>query len=181
MLFSMAVYACWVVLFASLAFRKRPPQAREVKRGRRWGAGLAIQGLSIAVVFGLRRGSEAGLAVGIAAVALAAASVWIMRASERALGRQFAYQARLVEGHRLVTSGPYRFVRHPIYTALYGLTLATALVDSRWIAIPVFTAIYAVGTAVRVRSEERLLRTEFGAEFEQYAARVPAVVPGLRV
>jgi protein-S-isoprenylcysteine O-methyltransferase Ste14 len=176
----LAVFACWVALLFALVFRKRPPSVREVKRGRRWGWGLLIQAVSIAVVFALRRHPDTGLALGVFAVGIAAVSAWVMIAAERALGRQFAYQARLVEGHRLITAGPYRFVRHPIYTGLYGLTLTTALVHSHWIAIPLFTVLYAVGTAIRVRSEERLLRAEFGAEFESYAARVPAVIPGWR-
>jgi protein-S-isoprenylcysteine O-methyltransferase Ste14 len=176
----LGVFACWAALFVAFVFRKRPPSAREVKRGRRWGSGLLIEAVSIALVFGLRRRPETGLALGVSAVGLAAVSAWFMIAAQRALGRQFAYQSRLVEGHRLITAGPYRLVRHPIYTGLYGLALATALAYSRWIAIPLFTVLYAVGTAIRVRSEERLLRAQFGAEFEAYAARVPAVVPGLR-
>ena len=118
-------------------------------------------------------------ALAVVAVLLAAGSAWMMVASERALGRQFAYQARLVEGHQLVTSGPYRFVRHPIYTALFGLVLATALVWSRWVAIPAFLPLFVAGTLLRVRSEERLLRDAFGPRFDDYARRVPAVIPRL--
>ena len=178
MAFRYAVLACWLVLISNYLFRKRPPQARETRRGLNWARGLAWQ--TVAVLFATFPGhKEAVFGVGIAAVLLAAASAAIMIAAERTLGRQFAYQARLVGGHRLITSGPYRWVRHPIYTGLYGLALATALVRGNWLLIPIFTAVFAVGTAMRVRSEERLLRDEFGPEFEEYARRVPAVIPGL--
>jgi protein-S-isoprenylcysteine O-methyltransferase Ste14 len=179
-----AVIGCWLALTLGTVLRKRPPQAREVKRGRRWASGLVLQSLSIALIWALRRpgfpGGGRGPVVETLAVLLAAASVAVMVWSQRALGRQFAYEARLVENHRLITSGPYRFVRNPIYTAFYGLGLGTALVYSHWLAIPLFTALYAAGTALRVRSEERLLREAFGAEFDEYARRVPALIPGFR-
>jgi protein-S-isoprenylcysteine O-methyltransferase Ste14 len=181
MAFILAVLACWIVLFAGFVLRKRLPRAREMQRGQRWGAGLLLQGLSIGIVWGFRRAGGVGPVIGTTAVILAAASVCFMLAALRALGRQFAYEARLVEDHKLITAGPYRFVRNPMYTGLYGLTLATAMVYSQWIVIPLFTALFAAGTAIRVRSEERLLRGQFGAEFEAYAARVPAVIPDLRL
>lgn len=174
------VVGCWVALFVATVFRKRPPQAREVKRDSRWSTGLWLQSASIGLVWVLRRPTDGGMALGAIATVLATASLWMMSAAQRELGQQFAYQARLVEGHKLITTGPYRLVRNPIYTGLYGLALATALVHSRWIAIPLFTALYAAGTAIRVKAEERLLRGQFGAEFEDYARRTPAVVPGPR-
>lgn len=176
--FRYAVLACWLVLIANYLFRKRPPQAREIRRGKEWARGLLWQIVAVALAMWPQPRKTVGLEIGSAAVLLAAASVAIMIASERALGRQFAYQARLVEGHRLIRTGPYRWVRHPIYLGLYGLALATTLVRGYWILIPVFTTLYAFGTALRVRSEERLLREEFGPEFEEYARRVPAVIPG---
>jgi protein-S-isoprenylcysteine O-methyltransferase Ste14 len=116
----------------------------------------------------------------VAAAVLAGGSAWMMLASKRALGRQWAYQARLVEGHRLVQRGPYALVRHPIYSALFGMALATGLVHSRWTALPPFVLIFAAGTAVRVRGEEGLLKEAFGREFEDYARRVPAFIPAVR-
>ncbi len=175
------VTICWFALVAGFVLRKRPPRAREVKRGRAWGSGLLLQGLSIVIVMATLRppSAKALLPLDVFAVALAAASVWLMIAAERALGRQFAYQARLVEGHELITTGPYRYVRHPIYTAFFGLILATALAGSRWFAVPLFIPFYAAGTAIRIRSEENLLRAEFGESFESYARRTSAVLPGL--
>lgn len=79
--------------------------------------------------------------------------------------------------HGSRTGGPYRYVRHPIYTALFGLALATGLVLSRWPVISISAVLYVCGTAIRVRAEERLLRAEFGPEFDEYARRVPAFIP----
>ena len=50
---------------------------------------------------------------------------------------------------------------------------------SDWIALIVAVVLFVVGLVIRVRSEEKLLRTAFGKEFEDYAQRVPAVLPGI--
>jgi protein-S-isoprenylcysteine O-methyltransferase Ste14 len=85
----------------------------------------------------------------------------------------------LVEGHKLATSGPYAYVRHPIYTGMLGMLVATGLAISHWVALPAALAIFVVGTVIRVRSEEKLLREAFGEQYQTYAQRVPAIVPRL--
>jgi len=172
-----SILAAWIVMALATVFRRRPWQAREIRRGRGWAWGLVLQVLSIAMLWTWRRPEPSSFLVSAVAVVLAAASVAVILRAQRALGRQFAYQARLVEGHRLITAGPYRYVRNPIYTALFGLALATALVLSRWPVIPLFAVLYAAGTVIRIRIEEGLLRAQFGPEFEDYARRVPALIP----
>jgi protein-S-isoprenylcysteine O-methyltransferase Ste14 len=79
-----------------------------------------------------------------------------------------------------VTTGPYSVVRNPIYTGLWALQLATTIAFSSWIwwgLVPISTAIYYVGTMVRVRREENLLREQFGPAFDEYVRRVPALLP----
>ena len=60
---------------------------------------------------------------------------------------------------------------------MLGMLVATGLVYSHWVAFVAAVALYGVGTAIRVRSEEKLLREQFGAAFDDYKRRVPAVVP----
>lgn len=171
------IIAAWLVMGLATVFRRRPPQARETRRGSGWTWGLVLEVVSIGLLWAWPRPEAPGSLLSAAAVLLAAASVAVILAAQRALGRQFAYQARLVEGHRLITAGPYRYVRNPIYTALLGLALATGLAVSRWLVIPFFAVLYVAGTVIRIRSEERLLRAAFGPEFEDYARRVPAFIP----
>jgi protein-S-isoprenylcysteine O-methyltransferase Ste14 len=117
------------------------------------------------------------VASGIVTVTIGAASVALCLAAVRALGKQWSYVARIVEGHKLITQGPYGFVRNPIYLGMFGMLLATGLAISRWWALPIAVAVFLVGSWIRIRSEERLLRESFGAEFDDYARRVPAVFP----
>jgi protein-S-isoprenylcysteine O-methyltransferase Ste14 len=84
-----------------------------------------------------------------------------------------------MEGHKLATEGPYRFVRHPIYSGMLGMLLATGLVISHWLALIAAIVICFIGTVIRIKSEERLLREALGPEFESYARSAPALVPGL--
>ena len=78
-----------------------------------------------------------------------------------------------------IGAGPYRFVRNPIYTAMFGMLLATGLAISHWAALIGAGLVFAIGTRMRIRSEEKLLRESFGPEFEAYARSVPALVPRL--
>ena len=72
-----------------------------------------------------------------------------------------------------------RLVRHPIYTGMLGLLLATGVAVSYWPALLIALFVFLTGTVIRIRSEERLLRETFGAEFEAYTQRVPALLPGM--
>ena len=97
----------------------------------------------------------------------------------KTLGKEWSITARLVEGHKLATSGPYAYVRHPIYTGMLGMLLATGLAISRWTALLVALVVFFVGTMIRIRSEEKLLREAFGKEFDDYARSVRTIIPGL--
>ncbi|MFS8084040.1 MAG: methyltransferase, partial [Acidobacteriota bacterium] len=109
--------------------------------------------------------------------AMVIGSVWFFATAIRTLGKQWSLAARVLEGHKLVTEGPYRIVRNPIYTAMFGMLLATGVAISHWSGLLIAIIVFAIGTVIRVHSEEKLLREAFGAEFEAYAQRVPAVVP----
>lgn len=62
---------------------------------------------------------------------------------------------------------------------MLGMLIATGLATEHWVAMIVAIPVFAVGMVIRVRSEEKLLREAFGDEFEEYARRVPAVLPGI--
>ena len=185
------VMLCWFVFAGVFLLRKKPPSPPDQKRDRGSIVGLALQGLSYAVVWTVRRdmftpivsGSKSrepvALAASLLAIVAAVGSVWLVITAVKTLGKEWSLTARLVEGHKLATTGPYAYVRHPIYTGMLGMLVATGLAISHWMALLVALLIYFIGTIIRVRSEEKLLRGAFGEQFENYAQRVPAIVPGL--
>ena len=96
------------------------------------------------------------------------------------LGRQMRVQAVVTEDHKLITSGPYSIVRHPIYTCLLGLFFSAALVFAHPMALLVAGPIFLIGTEIRMRAEDKLLAAHFGPQFDEYRRRVSAYLPGVR-
>jgi protein-S-isoprenylcysteine O-methyltransferase Ste14 len=185
--FSVVMVSWFAFAAVFLVFlRKKPPSAPDSKRERTSIVGIALQGVGYAVVWSVRRqpftailplGKLFEIAAAIVTMVLALGSVWFISAAVRALGKQWSLAARLLEGHNLITTGPYNVVRNPIYTGMFGMLLATGLAISHWIGLLIAVIVFAIGTLVRVRSEEKLLREAFGEEFAAYARKVPAVVP----
>jgi protein-S-isoprenylcysteine O-methyltransferase Ste14 len=172
---------------ALLVARSRRGGAKEVAAQRDSGsmAGVAVQALGfIAVGFGpvdLILGPPGPFATGqlIVVLALMAATIALFVASARAMGRNWAIVARTREDHQLVTWGPFAVIRNPIYTALFIWILTMALALGHWRGLIVGVPLYWIGTWMRVTREEKLLRAQFGAAYDAYAARVKRFVPGL--
>ncbi|HEX9091496.1 MAG TPA: isoprenylcysteine carboxylmethyltransferase family protein [Anaerolineales bacterium] len=101
-----------------------------------------------------------GALIGLVSIALTA---WV----ELELGRQFSPQLQLRHEHRIVTSGPYARIRHPLYTALDGFGLNLALVTSNWFFLGFFI-LMLVGLLVRVPREERMLLDHFDEAYQIY-------------
>ena len=93
------------------------------------------------------------------------------------LGKLWSGTVTVKPDHRVVDTGPYRLVRHPIYTGLILAALATA--GEKGTALGVAGALLIiVGFWLKARLEERFLRGELGAEaYDRYAARTPMLVP----
>jgi protein-S-isoprenylcysteine O-methyltransferase Ste14 len=184
------VILCWLVFVGIFLLRKRPPKAPETKRDKLAALGIVLQMCGyflvwfqpprqpflppVAILSGI-----GGLVLGAFTMAIAAGSVWLIEAAVRTLGKQWALPARLVEGHELITVGPYAYVRNPIYTGMLGMLIATGLAMEHWTSTIVAVLVFGLGMVIRVRSEEKLLRAAFGQEFDAYASRVPAVIPGI--
>ncbi|HXP35202.1 MAG TPA: isoprenylcysteine carboxylmethyltransferase family protein [Chthoniobacterales bacterium] len=172
----------WLAFAAIFVFRRRFSRDKTKKADRASITGIALQGLALAFVWVFPRrdmliGPWLQPLVLATEIVLVVASFWIMAAAMRVLGKQWSLQARVLEDHKLIREGPYRFVRHPIYTGMLGMIVVAGLAWSHWIGFIISILFFAIGTAIRVRSEEKLLREQFGGAFDDYKRRVPAVVP----
>jgi len=93
------------------------------------------------------------------------------------LGRLWSSAITRKEEHRLVETGPYEYVRHPIYTGLIIALLATAASEATPVAA-LGAVLIALGLWLKARTEERFLLTELGPDaYESYRRRVPMLVP----
>jgi protein-S-isoprenylcysteine O-methyltransferase Ste14 len=184
------VIVCWWLFALTFWLKKRPPKVKEAKRDWTSLLGLAVQSVAYflvwfdplrrrALVPGSVESPAAEWCIAVLAVTIALGSVLLVWTAARQLGKQWALAARLVEGHDLIQGGPYRFVRNPIYTGMFGMLLATGLAMGRWNALAIAIVVFLAGTYIRIQSEERLLRGAFGDQFEEYKRRVSALIPGI--
>ena len=110
-------------------------------------------------------------------VLLVLASLIFVAAAVRTLGKQWSLQARVLERHELIRRGPYGIVRHPIYTGMFGMLIASSLAYGHWLGLVIASVVYYLGTLIRIPSEEKLLREQFGSEYDEYTRQVPAFIP----
>jgi protein-S-isoprenylcysteine O-methyltransferase Ste14 len=113
----------------------------------------------------------------VAGLALMAAGVGLRAWSIVNLGRFFQYQIKVQPGHQVVTSGPYRFVRHPSYTGIAMVLAGIALASGDVWSLLAVAVLGGAGLAVRIRAEERQLTQALGAEYERFAAGRKRLVP----
>jgi Putative protein-S-isoprenylcysteine methyltransferase len=93
------------------------------------------------------------------------------------LGQHFRTSVRILDGHKLVTSGPYRILRHPSYTGGLITVFGVGLALGNWISLAAAFAGIFISYSVRIFVEEAALRAHFGADFEAHAKRTWAVLP----
>ena len=149
---------------------------------RLWQMGIVVLGywmLFTASIHTLGLGRQIyapGRGSAVAGIALAAAGVAFAVWARLTLGGNWSGTVALKEGHTLVQRGPYRWVRHPIYTGLLLAALGTAVVSGSlhsMLALPVIL----FGFWLKIATEENLMVQTFGAEYVEYMQRVKALAP----
>ena len=110
-----------------------------------------------------------GLALLVAGLAFAA---W----ARVHLGRNWSGTVTIKEDHELIRSGPYAYVRHPIYTGILTAVIGTA-VCSATLRTALGLAIITAALIVKSRTEERFMRKAFPGQYEKYCEEVPALIP----
>ena len=174
---------CWITW--SLAFVKPQKRASGQKKAvrapsSRWGIVLVMLGYACVWAFVRPTGFEKSPASLIASMILAPPSVVLVWMAVRHLDKQWRFEAALSEDHKLITTGPYRWLRNPIYASMLGMLLATGFAKTWWPLLVAGVIFFVIGTEIRVRAEEMLLEERFGEEFAQYKTQTPAYLPILR-
>ncbi|HEX3555254.1 MAG TPA: isoprenylcysteine carboxylmethyltransferase family protein [Thermoanaerobaculia bacterium] len=111
-------------------------------------------------------------------LALQAGSLLLAVWARRHLGRNWSGAVTIKEDHELVRSGPYRLIRHPIYSAMFGMYLGTAVVSGEIHAL-LALAIVTVAYWRKIRLEEQTLREAFGTNYDDYRRGTWALIPGV--
>jgi protein-S-isoprenylcysteine O-methyltransferase Ste14 len=178
------IIGCWAI-FAAYWIATAASTKRAAERQSR--AGRSAHLLPLAVAFALLLGAipidpltrrivppstELDTIAAVLCGGGLAVAVW----ARRAIGPNWSILVTLKRGHELVTDGPYRYVRHPIYSAILAMFLASALAVGRLGAFVGFVLCFA-GFWIKLRQEEALLLRHFPSDYAAYRTRVKALLP----
>ncbi|HWI34687.1 MAG TPA: isoprenylcysteine carboxylmethyltransferase family protein [Lapillicoccus sp.] len=177
----MLTAVAWVGLELRHSLVSRRPEARRADRGSRPVIGFAA---AIGLLLGLGAAQVVpGLAVGDRVVAAwcALLLLWAAMAlrlwSIHTLGRYFTLTVQTSPDQPIVTTGPYRYVRHPGYSAFLVAVVAGGLLVGNWLSLVVLLVAVSAGLAYRISVEERALSRDVGSAYREYAATHKRLVP----
>jgi protein-S-isoprenylcysteine O-methyltransferase Ste14 len=154
------------------------------KRSLRSAAGIVLQMLAFAgtgigrVIVALPPTGLKAMVEAAAVAVLMGSAVRLFADAARRMGANWSLVARTRADHELVTDGIFAHVRNPIYLAMALFLLALAIGLGHGENLLFAAPLFALGTWIRVREEERLLRARFGDAFDDYAASVNRFIPG---
>jgi protein-S-isoprenylcysteine O-methyltransferase Ste14 len=99
--------------------------------------------------------------------------------SHRALGKNWSPFLEIRKEQTLVTDGPYHFIRHPMYAAIFLIGIGTSLLSANWIAALAYLLPVTIMYLVRVSDEEQMMIEQFGNEYREYMRRTGRLMPKL--
>ncbi len=180
-----AVVACWIAFLAFWAITA--PRTKRTVQTQPLAARLAHSIPVFAGAWLLLKGSSYGPPLGnrllphtvpVAALAFAVTLLGLSLAlwARVTLGRNWSGRVTFKEGHELIRHGPYRYVRHPIYSAILTMFLGSAIAIGRlagFIGLP----LVVLGVWLKLSQEEALMSKHFPAEYVAYRSQVKALVP----
>ncbi|MEP9378591.1 protein-S-isoprenylcysteine O-methyltransferase [Aquabacter sp. CN5-332] len=185
--------AAWVVGVAAWFLIRLPFQIKarrtRVADGRRRTAremillSISTFGLGVVPAIYVATGFPRGLSYPVsplqvvAGIAVFLVALWLFWRTHKALGRQWSVTLEIRDQHRLITSGVYERVRHPMYTAFFLWALAQALLLPNLVAGLSGLVGFGILFFLRVGEEEAMMRETFGAEYDAYCARTKRVLP----
>lgn len=116
---------------------------------------------------------------GIMGSLLAIAGLWLFWRSHKDLDIQFSPMLELKENHKLITHGVYKNIRHPMYTAVFMLSLSQLALIGNWVVGPAYFLTFFFLYVLRVRHEEALMLEHYGDEYSAYMKRTGRLFPRL--
>lgn len=182
--------AFWTVfgLFAvgEYAMRFRSRFNRGGKRAERWSLLVVVAAVVGGILGGLQLARWHAASIGAArwplfvvGLALMATGVLVRQWAILVLGRFFTVDVRVHPNQTVVDRGPYRWVRHPSYSALVLFFVGLGLAVSNWASLTILALVPTAGLLVRIHSEERALIAGLGEEYRRYAATRRRLFPGI--
>lgn len=114
------------------------------------------------------------------AIPVALAGLGLLYWADRCLGANLSVSLAIRDQHTLITHGPYRWVRHPIYTATLIYSAALSLITANYVLTAMIFLPMAVLIGTRLPREERMMLDHFGDQYRAYMRRTGRLIPRLR-
>ncbi len=112
-------------------------------------------------------------------VAIALLGFALLQWAQNTLGKNWSDTPRMIQEQSLITTGPYRFIRHPIYTAFLLILGSTLFISANWLVGLAWIGMTAIEIASRIGFEESLMLEYFGDEYRDYMKRAGRLLPKL--
>ncbi|HEY3655725.1 MAG TPA: isoprenylcysteine carboxylmethyltransferase family protein [Steroidobacteraceae bacterium] len=163
--------------------RAKKGQARSADRGSLWLLwGVVVVSVNLAYALGARKPefgfgpAPAAVAAGVALFVGGLALRWY---SIMYLGRYFTVNVAIATDHRVIDTGPYRYIRHPSYTGALMAFAGLGLALRNWAALAVMVVPIALVFLWRIRVEEAALAQALGDTYRDYMSRTKRLVPAI--
>jgi protein-S-isoprenylcysteine O-methyltransferase Ste14 len=146
---------------------------------------IATSLLGVGVAFTLAQGvpsadvSGARWPIFIIGLVIVLLGIALRQWSVLTLGRFFTVQVQVTSDQTVVDTGPYRWVRHPSYTAIIISFVGIGVALENWLSLLVLIVVPTVGLVVRIRVEERALLAALGEPYREFSATRARLIPNV--
>jgi protein-S-isoprenylcysteine O-methyltransferase Ste14 len=179
LLMSVAILCVFSIYWSAAAKHSKPAQSSESKASRQFHLFLINAGVLL-LIFPVprltRRFLPAGHVYEVIGLLIEAAFFLLAVWARRTLGSNWSGEVRIATGHQLVRSGPYKYIRHPIYTAILGMYCGIMIVSGQ-IHAPIAVVLITLAYLRKIRMEETALAAAFGDEFTAWRRESWRLVP----
>ncbi|HEX3879567.1 MAG TPA: isoprenylcysteine carboxylmethyltransferase family protein [Bryobacteraceae bacterium] len=174
------LFVAFTVYWEAAAGNSAQNRASESNSSRGLHVFLANAALFLVIlpISGLGRYLPASPYIMGAGVALEASGLAFAIWARRHLGANWSGRVTIKQGHELIRSGPYRRLRHPIYTGIIAMYVGAAIVTGEWLAV-IGIVLIVVAYLRKLRLEETTLEGAFGPAYQAYRCETSALFPGL--
>ncbi len=181
-----AIWLAWVIVTAGAGYARPEPGDRVDARATRvsvWADVAMVLSMAGAVAAAIALPSAAlpfdpWLTVALGA-ALVLVGVALRQWAARTLGRSFTRSVLIREGHRVITAGPYRFVRHPGYAGVLVSQVGLALTLGNWLSVVLMVTGFFLAHVPRITAEEAVLESSLGQPYRDYERTRKRLIPGV--
>ncbi len=173
---NVALWVAWVVYWVAASGSAARGRSLEPVRSRLIHLAAAVVSVALLLLRPLHMVLPGGAVVQAAGCAVTASGPLLACWARRHLGKYWSGRVELKEGHHVIRTGPYAWVRHPIYTGILLGFLGSALVV-REVTAPLAVLVMLAAYLRKIRMEEAALEAALGDEYEAYRREVTALVP----